>query len=100
MAGEISNKKDLRYPIGLTEPQSLGDLVKSGNNMFRSLGPTTPVPSAKRDIRQGYLEQSGVSSIREMNAMIETTRAFEANTQLIQHQDTMVGALISRVLTR
>ncbi len=86
-------------PIGLAQPQSLGDLVKSGNNTFRSLGPTSPVPTAQRDIRQGYLEQSGVSSIREMNAMIETTRAFEANTQLIQHQDTMVGALISRVLT-
>jgi flagellar basal body rod protein FlgG len=34
-----------------------------------------------------------------MNVMIETTRAFEANTQLIQHQDSMVGTLISRVLT-
>ena len=85
-------------PIGLAEPESLGDLVKVGNNVFRSLGPTTVVPPQERDIRQGYLEQSGVSSIREMNVMIETTRAFEANTQLIQHQDSMVGALISRVL--
>lgn len=96
--GNIEQDGDL-IPLGLAQPQSLGDLVKSGNNTFRSLGPTTSVPAAKRDIRQGYLEQSGVSSIREMNAMIETTRAFEANTQLIQHQDTMVGALISRVLT-
>jgi flagellar basal-body rod protein FlgF len=86
-------------PMGLAKPESLGDLVKAGNNVFRSLGPTTVVPPSERDIRQGYLEQSGVSSIREMNVMIETTRAFEANTQLIQHQDSMVGALLSRVLT-
>lgn len=86
-------------PIGLATPESLGDLVKAGNNVFRSLGPTTVVPTPERDIRQGFLEQSGVSSIREMNVMIETTRAFEANTQLIQHQDSMIGALISRVLT-
>jgi flagellar basal-body rod protein FlgF len=86
-------------PIGLAKPESLGDLVKAGNNVFRSLAPTTVVPPLERDIRQGYLEQSGVSSIREMNVMIETTRAFEANTQLIQHQDSMVGALLSRVLS-
>jgi len=33
-----------------------------------------------------------------MMAMIETTRAFEANTRMIQNQDTMLGSLISRVL--
>ena len=32
--------------------------------------------------------------------MIETPRAFEANTQMVQHHDSMVGTLISQVLTR
>ena len=86
-------------PIGLQVPESLGDLVKVGTNMFRPLGPTSELPIAERDIRQGYLEQSGVSSTREMLAMIETSRAFEANTQLIQNQDSMVSSLISRVLS-
>ena len=52
----------------------------------------------ERDIRQGYLEQSGVNPTREMMAMIETSRAFEANTRLIQHQDSMISGLITRVL--
>jgi flagellar basal-body rod protein FlgF/flagellar basal-body rod protein FlgG len=86
-------------PLGLAKPESLGDLVKVGNNAFRALGPTTVIPTPQRDIRQGMLEKSGVSTIREMNAMIETSRAFEANTNLIQHQDSMVGSLISKVLT-
>jgi flagellar basal-body rod protein FlgF len=86
-------------PIGLQVPQSLGDLVKVGNNLFRPLAPTTEVATAERDIRQGYLEQSGVSSTREMMAMIETSRAFEANTQLVQNQDSMVSSLIDRVLS-
>lgn len=86
--------------LGLQQPASLGDLVKVGHNMFRSLAPTTTVPEAERDVRQGYLEQSGVSSIREMNAMIETTRAFEANTKIIQHQDSMLSSLINRTLAR
>ncbi|MBX3424993.1 MAG: flagellar hook-basal body protein [Pirellulales bacterium] len=85
--------------IGLVAPQSLGDLVKVGSNMFRSLGPTTQVAAEARDVRQGFLEDSGVNSTREMMAMIETTRAFEANTKLIQHQDGMISGLIGRLLT-
>ena len=84
--------------IGLQQPQSLGDLVKVGSNAFRALGPLTKVPEEQRDIRQGYLEMSGVSSTSEMMTMIETSRAFEANTKLIQHQDGMLSNLLSRVL--
>ena len=66
--------------------------------MFRSLAPVRPVADEARDIRQGFLEQSGVNATREMTAMIETSRAFEANTRLIQHQDTMISGLVNRVL--
>jgi flagellar basal body rod protein FlgG len=85
--------------IGLVRAQSLGDLVKVGANLFRSLAPTATVVEADRDIRQGYLEQSGVNPTREMMAMIETSRAFEANTKLIQHQDSMISGLVNRVLS-
>ena len=80
------------------QPQSLGDLVKVGNNMFRALGPTTPVPLESRNIQSGFLELSGVSATREMIEMIATTRAFEANTKLIQNQDHMIGSLVNRIL--
>ena len=80
------------------QPRSLGDLVKAGANTFRSLAPTAAVPAGERDVRQGYLEQSGVNATREMMAMIETSRAFEANTRLIQHQDSMISGLVNRVL--
>jgi len=99
LPGGLINQGGQAKAIALHEPESLGDLVKAGNNVFKSLGPTTPVEFAERDIRQGYLEQSGVSSTREMMSMIETSRAFQANTQLIQHQDSMLGSLINRVLT-
>lgn len=93
--GRITQDGDSRQ-LGLSSPQSLGDLVKMGSNLFRSLGPTTPIESV--DVRQGYLEQSGVNPTREMMAMIETSRAFEANTKIIQHQDSMISGLLSRVL--
>jgi flagellar basal-body rod protein FlgF/flagellar basal-body rod protein FlgG len=84
--------------LGLSQPESLNELVKAGNNLFRPLGNIATVPLGDRQIRQGYLEMSGANPIRQMMAMIETTRAFEANTRMIQNQDTMLGALISRVL--
>jgi flagellar basal-body rod protein FlgF len=84
--------------LGMSQPESLGDLVKVGNNLFKPLGNVQPLALAERNIRQGYLEMSGANPVRQMMAMIETTRAFEANTRMIQNQDTMLGALISRVL--
>ena len=44
------------------------------------------------------MEMSGANPVRQMMAMIETTRAFEANTKMIQNQDSVTGTLISRVL--
>jgi len=86
------------YALGLSQTESLGDLVKVGNNLFQPLSETQPLPLTERNIRQGYLEMSGANPVRQMMAMIETTRAFEANTRMIQNQDTMLGSLISRVL--
>ena len=59
----------------------------------------TPVGEGERDVRQGYLEQSGVNPTREMMAMIETSRAYEANTRMIQHQDNMISGLVNRLLS-
>lgn len=95
--GFISQAGTLKA-LGMSRPQSLGDLVKVGNNLFRSLGPVQSVPLAERQVRQGYLELSGANPVRQMMAMIETTRGFEANTRMIQSQDNMLGTLISRVL--
>jgi len=86
------------YALGMSQPQSVDDLVKVGNNLFQPLGTVQPLLLAERNIRQGYLEMSGANPVRQMMAMIETTRAFEANTRMIQNQDTTLGSLISRVL--
>ena len=86
------------YALGMSQPESLGELVKVGNNLFQPIGTVSPLQLAERNVRQGYLEMSGANPVRQMMAMIETTRAFEANTRMIQNQDTMLGSLISRVL--
>jgi flagellar basal-body rod protein FlgF len=39
-----------------------------------------------------------VSPVTEMMEMIFTSRAYEANVRMIQHQDQMLGNLVNRVL--
>jgi len=84
--------------LAVVRPASLSDLVKTGNNRYRPLAPVRSVPVQQRQVRQGYLEGSSVNPTEEMMTLIETSRAFEANTKLIQNQDSMIGTLIRRVL--
>jgi flagellar basal-body rod protein FlgF len=84
--------------LALTKPVSLDDTIKVGNNAFRPLGKVEDVPLGERQIRQGYLEKSAANSVRQMMAMIESTRGFEANSRMIQAQDSATGTLVGRVL--
>jgi flagellar basal-body rod protein FlgF/flagellar basal-body rod protein FlgG len=92
------NQAGAIYALGMSQPDSLNGLVKVGNNLWRPSGATKPLALAERNVRQGFLELSGANPVRQMMAMIETTRAFEANTRMIQNQDSMLGSLLSRVL--
>jgi flagellar basal-body rod protein FlgF len=95
--GFISQGGDV-FALGMSQPESLDELVKVGTNLYQPLGDIRALELEERNIKQGHLEMSGANPIRQMMAMIETTRAFEANTRMIQNQDTITGSLISRVL--
>ncbi len=88
----------LRGRLAIVEPDSLQQLQKVGQNLFRAEGATTLVTGDRRVVRQHYLEGSGVNPTFEMMNMIETSRLFEANIRLIQNQDEMISSLISSVL--
>ncbi len=87
-----------RIPLAIVKPKQLADLAKVGDDLFNSLAPTEPVEPSLRQVRSGFLEKSAVSPTNEMMQLIETSRMFEANVHLIQNQDQMFGALITRVL--
>jgi flagellar basal-body rod protein FlgF/flagellar basal-body rod protein FlgG len=84
--------------VAVVKPQSLGDLVSRGRNLFEPLAETIPISSEQRRVVSGYLEHANVRPAAEMMELIEASRAFEANVRLIQNQDQMMGTLISRVL--
>ena len=86
-------------PLAIRRPQSLGDLVREGENLFRSIGtPPTAVPEAQRQVQWKKLEMSSVQPQREMIEMISTSRAYEANVRMMQNHDSMLGGLLSRLL--
>ena len=84
--------------VGMAKPQSLGDLVRVGENTFRSLAPLQSIPAEERRVASGTLEMSGVTPTRAMMELIETSRVYEANVKMIQNHDQMTGALVNRIL--
>jgi len=106
----ISNRGDVTQldpqsgqylPLGqlaMVKPQSKGDLVKMGQNLFRPLAGTTPLTPGERNVRNGYLEGSTTKPTLEMMRLIEASRAFESNVRMIQNHDQAIGQLLSRVL--
>jgi flagellar basal body rod protein FlgG len=84
--------------LAVVRPTSLGDLSKMGENLFKPLAETTPVPPAERRIAGGYLELSGVRPTTEMVQLIETSRILEANINMMKTQDQMLSGLVNRVL--
>lgn len=84
--------------LALVKPASLGDLVKVGENLFRPLAETEPVAPAQRSVQSGYVEGSAVEPTSEMIAMIQASRALEANINLMKAQDEMLGGLINRAM--
>jgi flagellar basal-body rod protein FlgF len=95
--GAIQQGADV-IPLAINRTSQPGDLTKLGENLFQALAPAEPVPAEMRDVRSGYLEMSGVKPTLEMLEMIETSRAFEANINMIKNHDSILNSLVNRVL--
>ena len=96
-SGNVS-QRDTRQELQIVKPASLGDLVKSGENLFRPLGNVRPVAPNERAVSGGYLEMSDVQPTTEMTTMIETSRILEANVNVMKTHNEMLQGLIERVL--
>lgn len=86
------------WELMLAKPQSMGDVSRVGANTFKPLAEFDLVPKSERKVVAGMLEQSAVSPTTAMMDLIETSRVYEANIRMIQHQDSVMGTLISRVI--
>ncbi len=79
--------------LAVVEPQNYSDLTKIGKNMFTASGRTLPA-SPETQVKQGYLEESGVRPVASMMELIESSRTLEANVNMIKTQDDSLDRLL------
>jgi flagellar basal-body rod protein FlgG len=69
-----------------------------GSNLFLETGAsgtpqvTTPGVDGLGTLRQGYLEDSSVDSVREITELIKAQRGYELNAKVITAADQMLAA--------
>ncbi len=77
-------------------------LKKEGESFWRSTvesgKPVEEKLGTKTKVLQGFLEGSNVNPVKEMVAMIQVNRAYEANQKVIQTQDSLTGRILNDVL--
>ncbi len=81
--------------LSLVEPVAPQSLIKEGNTRY--VNPGKAVPSAESKVRQGAFEESGSEPVTGMVDMIQASRGFEMNMNLIKVQDEMVAQLLQKI---
>lgn len=97
--GSVRQEGDDAGKLAIVEPASYREIEKIGKNMYATGGRLDPVKPGV-EIRQGYLEASGTRPVSEMMELIEASRAFEANVNMIKHQDDALGRLLATLPKR
>lgn len=89
VGGEISSNKDTFGTLRIVIAENPAALQKDHESLlFVPDGERLlDVPQEQVVMHQGFLEDSNVDGIEEMIAMIELSRAFEADQKMIQSQD-------------
>lgn len=100
-AGRIIINGDPGAQIAMVNPTKLENLHKLGENLFEVLGDTqeVPVDPNETQLETGHLEASTVSPIREMTALIQANRAYQANAKVLGIQDDTLGKAVNRIAT-
>lgn len=65
-------------------------LVPVGAGMFRAPEGVAVIPQDRALVLQGHLEASNVTPLREMVALVQIARAYEANQKMITTRDQML----------
>jgi flagellar basal-body rod protein FlgF len=81
--------------LALVDFADYRELRKVGDGRFSADGLTEMDSPAY--VRAGFVESSSVEAVKELVSMIEASRAYQLNAQMVTLQDQTVGALVSMV---
>ncbi len=76
---------------------NLADLEKQGQNLFVAKGESQEEPAQNFTVKQGYLEKSNVSTMKELAAMVDLNRDYETQQRVVRTIDDLDDKAISRV---
>ncbi len=96
--GEVSQGAQVRGKLKIVEFEKPQGLSQIGGGLY-SLGQSNqlPITALNSQVRQGFMEASNVSSVKEMAGLISTMRAFEASQRVLQMHDERMGRAISEL---
>ncbi len=102
-SGVVTGIDKLQNPVALgqihlVQPDDFHDLEKIGENLYGVNG-EIETAGPELTVHQGFIERSTVQPMMEMLSMIETSRQFEANMNMIQYQENTLGQLL-QTMTR
>lgn len=93
--GKVLQNDDEVATIALVDFADRTQLTKTGANLYRNHG--APPTTATGRLKSGYVERSTSDPVRGLAAMIEVSRAYQLNANLISLQDQTVGQAVNRV---
>lgn len=94
-SGQLSVDGAALGKIRLSGVSGTTGATKTGDNQFTESA--ARAASAGSGVRQGYLESSNVSVVKEMVAMISCMRAYETNQKMVQAQDDLTNKAVNDV---
>ena len=80
--------------LAVVLPLDPRSLVKRGDGHLTAAA-IRPAERGETNLKQGYIEGSGVDSVKETMSMIAASRGFETNVNLIKLQDDTLGRLLA-----
>lgn len=90
-----SGEVNLLGRLAVSVPVPATALEKRGNGLYRPTADTVPADPALTRVAQGFAEESGVNPVSETLRMIEASRAFETNVNMMKLQDESLGRLLT-----
>ena len=92
-----SNQSEPIARIKVVEFESGAAIERLGEGLFSVASGTKQVAEQEVQLRQGFVENSNVSSTYEMTSMIHSMRHFESMQKVVQGYDDMLGTAIRKL---
>lgn len=94
--GRVYQDQNLVGQLALVDVEDYSTLQKTDGQRF--VGPDSEGIPATGLVRSGYVEAAGIQPVQELVSLMDASRAYQMNAQMVRLQDESVSRLISTTL--